>query len=390
MWGIFLEQKRPDIWTFLTEGDAKIEITCRAYPPPVCNFIKYHIQVKKNGVIILDAQRIPWNTGMSRLCFDHDNGKIKDLPTAKKIPSQLAGWINFDIDFHLKRLLPNRNPSMYINLIKNGDYDTLVKKIGGVDPLYLRRFVPHDSPLIAEAMVLFHFTNAMKVYSTIWLTPKMCSRYLTIELTETATKLTKEGYIVKKINSSKEGDFIFALQWALENHIKNKMLTRNFDLLIDSGVVHKSMLLPQKKIEEEEVCMKIKTLDEAIYYIEMNSDSKTIVFSRNGTISIKNTCTCIQTKNKESSMCLIKPYRNNISMVNYNGDYVAYNNEDIFPYIECLGVLPFNRVLTLLNVKNIDKIFTIIECSEDFRWIPDIKLLGSEKTERIFIHIWKK
>lgn len=183
------------------------------------------------------------------------------------------------------------------------------------------------------------------------------------------------------------------MPWALNNQSKDKINTRNFDFLIDSGKTHVKMLSPPADNVNVE-CIKFQTLTQAIVHIEQNSALKTLVFSRNGSISIgKKQHPCIYTKDKISKFCIIRPGKKNTCLITYDTEesgYSAYNNEEVFPYIECLDVLPFDRILTLQGVRNIDKIFAIIEHKEDFRWVHDMKFLGNDDTERVFIHIWKK
>jgi len=186
-WGIFTRRVSLDTWEFRYLINPKtIHVHYFDDYIPLLNSICYLIEFCFGWCKIRDGIRV-WRSAS---------------------PVLESKWAAFDVEFHLTQLVPFVDVNIYCDKIRNGEFTDIVRNIGGVDPLLLRRYT-ENTDVIQEAIVLSHFTKLMKRYRRAWLGDSHCASFTLKQADNDAWKrLSLAGVFV--LNGKME----MTLKWA--------------------------------------------------------------------------------------------------------------------------------------------------------------------------------
>lgn len=319
MWGTFTSRFDVCTFTFKPDQQAEKKVCYFSHPPPVLDHVLYLVATHSRGerllpqIKLLDAKRKKWSDQMSREIMGNICTLEEAIEKAKtKYNQAFIDWRDLDFVFHLELLFPEvsfAKKKIAIKQINNGNWEGIITKLVP-DPLFLKRYLPPDSSLLAEAVVMHILTKTMKVFKCVWMTEEKLGQafFQTRDLALAATRLKQAGVIVFDNDRC-------ALKWAADLAVKFTNHTKHassilpctdpnckggdYDMAVDSWVDERIVVCTM--IHEHPgtplVWRKVTSLKEAMKLArEASQGGKCLLFSPQGRLVMSG----------KETMCLVR------------------------------------------------------------------------------------
>lgn len=424
---VFVDRLSIDVWVVRYESGLVSDIQYHGRHVPVLFGVEYAVQMKPK-VKVVDGRRL-WNKEVHshffpNVPFTETWNAVHYIRQQTVKSKECTRWLRFDIDFHLQSLVPSIPAMEYMHLVKQGNegLETLVYKIGGVDPLALRRAGAHMD-LVRDAWNLKLVTDLTKRYhrATPWLGDEECQMF-TVDDTQTQesfSRLVERGALVQQnVGTEDEPMEQIALAWAalmdagmpncrgehragIESPVCRKKVNREtvegdlrlrMDHMIDQMRLPMSMSskvtwsgVPSQRLGCVTEVVNKKTLSEAMKHVKselnaMNSSS-VVVFSTHGNIGIDVVGSWFCEGNGEFAE--VKMCAHNASMLLVQG--VETEKSCVFESFSYAGRQRWDKIHEFAQRKALlDTVVGVFVGAHELDWCAWIDKLG-ENTKRVLV-----
>jgi hypothetical protein len=215
--GEFLRRVRPNTWMFRDKTKGIIEMIYIDEYTPIMYGICYTVQCTPNAKII-DGHRV-WNKTVHSLFFPLSPFRESWDPLfylSTVVNNQEAvRWVRFDLDFHIQSLIPTIPAIQYVQHVQTQTLeglDTLVYKIGGVDPIALKRAGGNQTQIL-DSYHLKLVTDLCKQHRCVWLNDTQCAVFTVVDnkTNDSMRRLLEKKCLEKRERS--HGGVEIALTW---------------------------------------------------------------------------------------------------------------------------------------------------------------------------------
>lgn len=404
---------------------------------PILHTIQYTIVMNfsKHRGVICDAKRLPWSYGIKMLYFPSQtislDASFQTLSTLTSTHPDAKKWLNFDVTFHMQRLIPNINVEVYYELFKTKNFSKMVYDIGGVDSSVLARFLVNDGgdshELVYDANVIAELTTRMKLCKKVWMNDVDLCGFLVKDrkLSACVERLVERGVIM--FNS----DFDIAFAWAVcrlekavamnirvkheqnalpvevSQSMMNNTVCVDWDFAIDKWIDMRMFpvtLLMSPIAEEDSFVIpqirKFETIKDATEKVQnelkqLGRDLKVMCVSTLGTLSFDNlmttTCVTVSAINtrrtdvtfiRKNAVILVKKNvmhpDSSLVYLEKNTQPIIVNDDDLFPYIKPMASCTFENVLNVGKKLNFDRIVVVYDKSVHKRFHKELSRFPAE------------
>jgi hypothetical protein len=149
---------------------------------PILKTVVYNLifltEIKSQNKIvdIISGERISWSKEIHEIYF-------KNLPyyenfSLEKYDFEICKrWMMYDLEHVIQALIPQTKWTLFLKYIKNEEYEHLIRNVGGVNPLSLRRFPNVTNENIIEATIIQKLTLLMKKTRSVWIKFEDCGDF---------------------------------------------------------------------------------------------------------------------------------------------------------------------------------------------------------------------